>query len=152
MFGLLCVMLPSPEAADEVLQDAFHAVWREAGSYRAERGSVRTWLLAIARNAAIDWRRTRGKRLEHERPLDEAAERSDPEMDERLERSLRSARVREALATLPAEQREVVVLSFFGGFTQEEIARRTGAPLGTVKGRARLAMTKLRAALAWEKT
>src|SRR5437879_12558177 len=61
-FGVLYRMLPGPEAAEEVAQDAFHSVWRQARSYRPERGSVRTWLLAICRNAAIAWPRTRGKR------------------------------------------------------------------------------------------
>src|SRR5256884_9204689 len=65
-FGVLYRMLPGPEAAEEVAQDAFHSVWRQARSYRAERGSVRTWFLAICRNAAIDWRRKRGKRLGRE--------------------------------------------------------------------------------------
>lgn len=150
MFGLLSVILPSPETAEEVVQDTFHAVWRRARSYRADRGSVRTWLLAIARNAAIDWRRTRGRRVERERPLEDAAAAADPELEERLERALRSERVRGALAALPTEQREVIVLGFYGGLSQAEIARRTGAPLGTVKGRARLAMNKLRDAFAGE--
>lgn len=150
MFGVLCVMLPSPEVAEEVVQDAFDAAWRQARTYRHERGSVRTWLLAIARNAAIDWRRTRGQRMARERPLEEAATRADPRADELLERALRSSRVRAALATLPPEQREVLVLAFFTGLSQTEIAARTGVPLGTVKGRARLGMAKLRQALAAE--
>ncbi len=147
MFGVLCAMLASPEVAEEVVQDAFHAVWRAVRSYREERGSVRTWLLAIARNAAIDWRRTRGRREARERPLDEAV---DTRVEETLERTLRSANVREALAALPPEQREVLVLAFFSGLSQTEIAARTGVPLGTVKGRARLGMARLRKALAGE--
>jgi RNA polymerase sigma-70 factor (ECF subfamily) len=144
---MLSLMLPSPETAEEVLQDAFHAVWRRAGSYRPDRGSLRTWLLAIARNAAIDWRRTRGRRLERERPLDDARGTADPAVEARLERALRSEPVRAALAKLPAEQREVIVLGFYGGLTQAEIAQRVGAPLGTVKSRARLAFAKLRESL-----
>src|SRR5207237_6017141 len=73
-FGMLYRMLPGPEAAEEVAQDAFHAVWRRASSYRPERGAVRTWLLAICRNAAIDWRRTRGKRSEREGSIDTAGD------------------------------------------------------------------------------
>jgi RNA polymerase sigma-70 factor (ECF subfamily) len=150
LFGMLYAMLPSPEAAEEVVQDVFHSVWREARSYRAERGSVRGWLLRIGRNAAIDWRRTKGRRIEREVSLDEAASRSDPSADDAFERVMRSDRVRAALATLPPEQREVLVLSFYRGLTQAEIAARTGAPLGTVKGRARLAMARLRDELAGE--
>lgn len=150
VFGVLHALLPTPEAAEEVVQDAFHAVWRAARSYRAERGSVRGWLLTIARNAAIDWRRTKGKRLERERPLESAAERADLAADQLIDRAVTNERVRDALRELPVEQREVVVLAFYAGLTQQEIARRTGAPLGTVKGRARLAMARLRRSLAEE--
>ena len=148
---MLNALLPSPEAAEEVVQDAFHSVWRRARDYDASRGSVRTWLLAIARNAAIDWLRTRGKRGERERPLEEVSERADPAAEALVERAVRGDRVRAALAALPPEQREVIVLAYYLGYTQEEIARRTQAPVGTVKGRARLAMTKLREALAGER-
>lgn len=150
LFGMLYGMVPSPEAAEEVVQDVFHSVWREARTYRPERGTVRGRLLRIGRNAAIDWRRTKGRRLEREVALDEAASRADPVADEAIEQVLRSDRVRAALAALPPEQREVVVLSFYRGLTQTEIAARTGAPLGTVKGRARLAMARLRGDLAGE--
>jgi RNA polymerase sigma-70 factor (ECF subfamily) len=146
VFGVLSALLPSPESAEEVVQDAFHAVWRNARGYRAERGSVRTWLIAIARNAAIDWRRTKGRRIARERPLEEVAERASA--DDLLDRTVRSDGVRRALLALPPEQREVLVLSFYAGLTQSEIAERTGAPVGTVKGRVRLAMAKLREALA----
>jgi RNA polymerase sigma-70 factor (ECF subfamily) len=148
VFGLLSVVLPSPETAEEIVQDAFHSVWRRAASYRADRGSVRTWLLAIARNAAIDWHRTRGRRSEREGPLEDAGELSDPKVEESLDRVIRSERVRTALDALPQEQRDVIVLAFYGGLTQPEIAARTGAPVGTVKSRARLAMDKLRETLA----
>ena len=151
VFGVLHGLLPSPDAAEEVVQDAFHAVWRRARDYDTAKGSVRTWLLAIARNAAIDWLRTRGKRSERERPLEDAGERADPFAAEFVERAVRSDRVRAALAALPAEQREVIVLAYYLGYTQDEIARRTKAPVGTVKGRARLAMLKLRDTLAEER-
>src|SRR5438132_1328684 len=95
-FGMLYRMLPGPEAAEEVAQDAFHAVWRRASSYRPERGAVRTWLLAICRNAAIDWRRTRGKRSEREVSIDTAADLiADGRVDERVVDALREERVRE---------------------------------------------------------
>src|SRR5919201_1904178 len=93
VFGVLQALLPSPEAAEEVAQDAFHAVWRRARDYDASKGSVRTWLFAIARNAAIDWRRTRGKRTERERPLEEVGDRPDPSADALVERAVRFDRV-----------------------------------------------------------
>src|SRR5256884_9919022 len=115
-------MLPGPEAAEEVAQDAFHSVWRQARSYRQERGSVRTWLLAICRNAAIDWPRTRGKREEREVTIDAAAELlSDSKVDERVVEALRAERARTAVAELPAEQRDVLSLAFWGADSQSEI-------------------------------
>jgi len=101
-FGVLYRCSPGPEAAEEVAQDAFHSVWRQARSYRAERGSVRTWLLAICRNAAIDWRRTRGKRLEREVTIEAAAELlSDAKVDERVVARLRAEHVRASSAVSP---------------------------------------------------
>ena len=148
VFGVLYRMLGAPEPAEEVAQDAFHAVWRRAGSYRGDRGSVRTWLLAIARNAAIDWRRTKGRRVEREAAIDEAAELvEDTHVDERVIASLRAERVRAAIAALPDEQRVVLSLAFWSGLSQREIAERTGTPLGTVKSRVRLGMAKLREGL-----
>jgi len=145
IFGFLYRMLPAPQAAEEVAQDAFHAVWRQAGSYRRDRGSVRNWLLAICRNGAIDWRRTRGRRAEREVAIEAVAEfHSDAIVDESVMSSLRAERVRAAVEELPAEQRRVLALAFWGGYSQTEIAARTNTPLGTVKSRARLAMSKLR--------
>src|SRR5438034_4646910 len=93
VFGVLYRMLGAPEPAEEVAQDAFHAVWRRASSYRADRGSVRTWLLAIARSAAIDWRRTKGRRVEREAAIDEAAELvEETHVDDRVIARLRAER------------------------------------------------------------
>ena len=145
VFGVLYRLLGAPEPAEEVTQDAFHAVWRRAGSYREDRGAVRTWLLAIARNAAIDWRRTKGKRIEREAAIDEAAELvEETRVDDRVIAGLRAERVREAVAALPDEQRTVLSLAFWSGLSQTEIAERTGTPLGTVKSRVRLGMNRLR--------
>ena len=151
VFGVLYRLLGVPEAAEEVTQDAFHAVWRRAATYRADRGAVRTWLLAIARNAAIDWRRTKGKRIEREAAIDEAAELVEEiRVDDRVIADLRAARVREAVAALPEEQRIVLSLAFWSGLSQTEIALRTATPLGTVKSRVRLGMAKLRDRLTLE--
>ena len=145
VFGVLYRALGSAEPAEEVAQDAFHAAWRRADSYRPDRGSVRTWLLAIARNAAIDWRRTKGKRIEREAAIDEAAELvEETRVDDRVIATLQAEHVRAAVAALPEEQRAVLSLAFWGGLSQSEIAVRTGTPLGTVKSRVRLGMSKLR--------
>ena len=149
VFGVLYRMLGSPESAEEVAQNAFHSVWRQAGGYRPERGSVRTWLLAIARNAAIDWRRSKGKRMARDTAIEGAlALVDDVQVEERVIAGLRAQRVRAAVAGLPREQREVLSLAFWSGLSQTEIASRTGAPLGTVKSRVRLGMARLREALA----
>jgi len=150
VFGVLRALLPNPEAAEEVIQDAFHALWRSASVYSESRGSVRTWLLAIARNAAIDWQRTKGRRARRESALDAAKDIRDPLAEELVERVALRSQVRAALEALPREQCEVLVLAYYGGLTQTEIATRTGAPLGTVKSRARLAMSQLRRTLAEE--
>jgi RNA polymerase sigma-70 factor (ECF subfamily) len=151
-FGLLFRMLPGPEVAEEVAQDAFHSVWRQADSYRPERGSVRTWLLAICRNAAIDWRRTRGKRSEREVAIDVAGDFvADANVDERVADALRADRIRKAVWELPLEQRQVLALAFWGGYSQSEIAARTNTPLGTVKSRVRLGLSKLRELLVEER-
>lgn len=145
VFGVLYRLLGAPEPAEEVAQDAFHAVWRRAATYEADRGSVRTWLLAIARNAAIDWRRTKGKRIEREAAIDEAVEFiEDTRVEDRVIANLRAERVRAAVALLPDEQRVALSLAFWSGLSQSEIAARTGTPLGTVKSRVRLGMSKLR--------
>src|SRR5687767_2587848 len=151
VFGTLYRMLGSPEVAEEITQNAFHSVWQQARSYRSERGSVRTWLLAIARNAAVDWRRTRGRHMDRETAIEEAAELVDEmRVDERVIASLRAERVRAAVALLPREQRDALSLAFWSGLSQSEIAERTGTPLGTVKSRVRLGMARLRERLTVE--
>ena len=145
VFGVIYRMLGSPESAEEVAQNAFHSVWRQATAYRPERGSVRTWLLAIARNAAIDWRRSKANRTARETVIDESfALVDDLRVEDRVITNLRAQRVRAAVASLPQEQREVLSLAFWSGLSQTEIAKRTGAPLGTVKSRVRLGMARLR--------
>ena len=147
VFGILHQMLPGPEAAEEVCQDVFHRFWRAAATYRGDRGAVRTWLIAIARNAAIDWRRTRGKRSEREAELgEEALSLPAPRsVEDLVAERIRAERMRALVAELPPEQRRCVELAFWGGLSQTEIAAQTATPLGTVKSRIRLAMEKLRA-------
>ncbi len=152
VFGVIYRMLGSPESAEEVVQNAFHSVWRQATAYRPERGSVRTWLLAIARNAAIDWRRSKGNRIDRETVIDESLSLVDDlRVEDRVIAGLRAQRVRAAVASLPSEQREVLSLAFWSGLSQTEIAKRTGAPLGTVKSRVRLGMARLRERLEEER-
>jgi RNA polymerase sigma-70 factor (ECF subfamily) len=150
-FAVAYRVLDDGAAAEDAVQEAFLAVWRQAGSFRPERGAVRTWLLAITRNAAVDRRRGRHARPLGDVPLDEVEARLTTDADDTFEvaaATLLQERVQAALADLPAEQRQAIDLAFFQGLTHQEIAERTGLPLGTVKGRLRLGLRKLRVLLA----
>jgi RNA polymerase sigma-70 factor, ECF subfamily len=131
--------------AEDVLQDAFLGAWRHAGRYAEGRGSVKTWLLAIVHHRAIDAVRRR-------RPTSALPEVEEvtpaammvPDLWGEVAADLDAVTVRGALDVLPDVQREAIELAYFGGLTQQEIAVRTGAPLGTVKGRMRLALLAMR--------
>ena len=141
-----------PSEADEVVEDTFWQVWRQAGRYDAARGSASAWLLTIARSRALDRRRARARLREEADDAPEAiaevAAESGRGPYEAAEAADRSRVVRAALAELPEEQRETLELAYYSGLSQTEIAERTGTPLGTVKTRMRLALHKLRDRLA----
>lgn len=124
----------------------FAQVWREAARYDPARGSVTSWLLAIARTRAIDSLRSRRRLREVEQPLEgapePAVENRDPEASA-VERG-RAARARRALGRLPAEQRRAIEIAFFDGLSHTEAAAALGAPLGTVKTRIRAGLGTLR--------
>ncbi|HYV66097.1 MAG TPA: sigma-70 family RNA polymerase sigma factor [Myxococcales bacterium] len=137
-------ILGSTEEAEEIVQDTFVEIWRRASEYRAERGAPAAWIAAMARSRAIDRLRERGRADKAARAMASEPERDpQPLPFESAAQGQERARVRAALASLPAEQRRVVELAYFEGLTQTEIARATGDPLGTVKTRIRLAMEKL---------
>ena len=135
-------------AAEDVTQDAFLSAWRSAARYDAARGSVRTWLLSIVQHRAVDALRRRNPRARREIDDQDLAERleSSRRTDEEVAERQEADAVRGLLAGLPHDQRQVIELAYFRGFTQTEIAEVVDAPLGTVKGRMRLALAKLRAA------
>jgi RNA polymerase sigma-70 factor (ECF subfamily) len=139
-------ILEDAGAAEDCLQDAFLQVWRNHTSYHAERGSVKSWLLTIVRNAAIDRHRGKEGRARQDRPIDEVeyllGETDDPHAQ--AVEHLQSEQIKTAIDQLPEEQREAIMLAFFNGLTHQEIAERIGAPLGTVKGRMRLGLRKMR--------
>jgi RNA polymerase sigma-70 factor, ECF subfamily len=137
--------------AEDVTQEAFISIWKSGARYDRARGSVRAWTLGIVRNRAIDaLRREAGRapRLDFD---DDAILEQRPSSkltdDEALRREA-AAEVRGALQELPTDQSKVIQLAYFGGFTHTEIAEMLGMPLGTVKGRMRLGMEKIRARLA----
>jgi RNA polymerase sigma-70 factor, ECF subfamily len=148
-FSLAYRMCGTRGLAEDVVQEAFLSIWRSGARYDRRRGSVRTWILSIAHHRAIDVLR-RGVVQDRHRARDEG-------IDERLEAGERTelevARREEALAVrgalegLPDEQRRAIELAYFGGFTQSEIAEMLGVPIGTVKGRMRLGLEKMRGRL-----
>jgi RNA polymerase sigma-70 factor (ECF subfamily) len=145
-YSLAYRMMGNRSAAEDVVQEAFLSVWRAGARYDRARGSVRTWVLGIVHHRGIDALR-RGKVRDRPRVEDEsAAERiEDPRRtDAEAARHEDATTVRTALRTLPEEQSQVIELAYFGGFTHTEIASMIEAPVGTVKGRMRLGLAKLR--------
>ncbi|MBP0450731.1 sigma-70 family RNA polymerase sigma factor [Kitasatospora sp. RG8] len=149
VYGVALRTLRNPAHAEEVAQEVLLEVWRTAAAYRPERGSVMTWVLTIAHHRAVDRVRAATAAAERDQRVAfrEPAE-SDP-LDDQVVRSLDRARVRAALAGLSRVQREAVVLAYYGGYSQREIAHLVSVPLGTVKTRIRDGLTRLRAAFAF---
>ena len=152
VYSLAMHMLRDGGKAEEVTQDAFFNVWRRAGSYNSGRGSVTAWLFSIAHNRTIDELRKRRRdqsHVQHGVDLTNKAEESDGGSDPMRYATLQfdKGQLKEALFTLRPEQREIVVLAYFGGLTHSEISKQLGQPLGTVKTRMRLALKKLRSVL-----
>ena len=138
-------ILGDPGRAEDVVQDAFLKLWNNANQFDIERGSLRTWLLTAVRNRSIDTMRGRGAHERQERELKPELRATGPTSDPWREVSLSLERtaVREALDSLPLEQRQAVELAYFGGFSHREIENMTAVPLSTVKGRMRIALEKL---------
>jgi RNA polymerase sigma-70 factor, ECF subfamily len=144
-YSLAYRMMGKRQAAEDLVQDAFLKVWRAAGSYRAERGSVRTWLLSIVHNRGIDQLRSLASHRRTQDRIEASAPKSQPsEAFAESWRNSQSEQVREALKTLPPEQLKILELAYFSGYTHVEIAKLLGLPLGTVKGRMRLGLKKVR--------
>jgi RNA polymerase sigma-70 factor (ECF subfamily) len=138
-------------AAEEVTQEAFISVWRSGARFDAARGSVRSWLLSVVRNRAIDFLRSRAGKAPKLTFDDDAALEARPAQERTEEEALQretAAEVRGALGNLPDPQAKVIELAYFGGFSHSEIARILGLPMGTVKGRMRLGLEKIRGELA----
>ncbi len=148
-FSLAYRMVGRGNVAEDVVQEAFLSLWRSGARYERTRGSVRTWVLGIVHHRAIDQLRrasVHDKRRASDEGLEErieSGERTDTEVARRDE----AATIRSAMDSLPAEQSHVIELAYFGGFTHTEIAEILGAPVGTVKGRMRLGLEKLRNSL-----
>ncbi len=148
LFGLLMRILNNREEAEDVLQEVFLQVWRKAGDFDESRGRPFTWLVTLARSRAIDRLRTLASR---ERVAEAGAREVSEVISDAATDALKSEQrglVSDALAKLPDEQKRPIMLAYFDGLTQSEIATRLGAPLGTVKTRMRTGMIRLRELLA----
>jgi RNA polymerase sigma-70 factor (ECF subfamily) len=139
--------------AEDIAQEAFLSVWRSGARYDRGRGSVRTWTLGIVHNRAVDALRRSGvhdRRRASDEGIEETLEAPERTEAQAVEKAT-SREIRGALGGLPPDQRRVIELAYFGGFTHVEIASMLGAPVGTVKGRMRLGLHKLREQLqGWE--
>ncbi|MDX6724847.1 MAG: hypothetical protein QOD73_3251 [Solirubrobacteraceae bacterium] len=149
-FSLAYRMVGRGNVAEDVVQEAFLSIWRSGARYERARGSVRTWVLGIVHHRAIDQLRrssVHSKRRASDEGIEErleSGERTDVEVARRGE----AETIRSAMETLPPEQSHVIELAYFGGFTHTEIAEILETPVGTVKGRMRLGLEKLRDRLA----
>ncbi|MCA1716060.1 MAG: sigma-70 family RNA polymerase sigma factor [Actinobacteria bacterium] len=144
-YSLAYRMMGERQAAEDLVQEVFLGVWRAAGSYRADRGSVRTWILSIVRNRGIDQLRTMASRRRvHDRVEATASVAQPSEAFAETWRNSQREQVREALRVLPPEQLKVLELAYYSAYTHTEIADLLDLPLGTVKGRMRLGLQKIR--------
>lgn len=145
VFGLILRVLVNRSQSEEVLQEVFLEIWQNASRFSSDRGRGRTWILTIAHRRAVD--RVRASQASADRDVRAGVRDLDVAHDsvaEQAELSIEADRVVDALSALPDAQREALVLAYYGGYSQSEIATITGSPLGTVKTRMRDGLTRLR--------
>lgn len=142
LYNIICQIMPDRELGNDVLQDVFVSIWRKIESYDESKGRLFTWMLNIARNAAIDTLRSKGYRnnkMNREMPEDDA-----PGIGQTEQPNVDNIGLRKMVNGLKEEHRILVDLAYFKGYTHDEIAKETGIPLGTVKTRIRSALIQLR--------
>jgi RNA polymerase sigma-70 factor (ECF subfamily) len=145
IFGMAYRILQNDAEAEEAMLDIFMCVWRKAGDFDPSRGTPTAWLLMMARSRVIDWVRSNKIRRDREEPLDEIeffADGNNPE--EHSANQQLGSRLRDAMTQLSWEQRQVIEMAFFQGFSHSEIASKLRTPLGTIKTRIRTGMRQLR--------
>ncbi|MPZ24842.1 MAG: sigma-70 family RNA polymerase sigma factor [Dehalococcoidia bacterium] len=153
VYSICLRMVRDVQLAEDLTQEVFLRVWRRPDLFDSSRGRFLTWLLSVARNRSIDERRSRGRRFKHENPPSLAAEEmlaSAPSTQDGEDPAVLSDErvvIQKALHILPPDQRLAIQLAYFGGYTQQEIAKGLGQPLGTIKTRIRLGLQKLRISL-----
>ena len=151
IYSLALHMLKQPSLAEEVTQDVFLNIWLKADSFNSARGQPRSWIMSVAHHRVVDVIRSRRRTVSMTDPDGyETLERlptGGPSVEGQVQQNLDRERIMGALATLPENQREVILMAYYEGYSQSEMADRLEQPLGTIKTRVRLAMQKLRAAL-----
>jgi RNA polymerase sigma-70 factor (ECF subfamily) len=150
-FSLAYRIVGDRTAAEDVAQDAFLSIWRSNARFDRARGSVRSWVLGVVRNRAIDHLRrgsTQAPKLDQDDDLLLEARAAEERTEEEALRRETSSEIKDALGDLPSDQSQVIRLAYFGGFSHSEIAEMLNMPLGTVKGRMRLGLEKIRTQLA----
>jgi RNA polymerase sigma-70 factor (ECF subfamily) len=150
-YSLAHRIVGEPGLAEDVTQEAFLSIWRSKARFDPARGSVRAWALGIVRNRAIDALRSAARPAPKLDRDDDSLLDAQPAVERTEAEAIRretAGRLRQALGLLPREQSQVIELAYFGGFSHSEIADMLGAPLGTIKGRMRLGLEKIRATLA----
>ena len=152
VFGLALKILQDQSAAEEAALDAYTYLWRNALRYDPARGSVMQWMLTVARSRALDQLRSKVRRGAREYPLESVAWVQDPTPgpEAMSSKSEQCVRVRQALASLPREQREAIETAYWAGLSHTQVADALGQPLGTVKSRIRMGLDSLRRQLAEE--
>lgn len=147
VYSLAMYMLKQPALAEEVTQD----IWLKAGSFNSERGQPKGWIMSVAHHKIVDVIRSRRRTIVNTDPADyetlDLLPATCASTEAQVEQTLERERIMRALATIPESQRQVIMLAYFEGFSQSEIAERLDQPLGTIKTRVRLAMQKLRTVL-----
>ena len=151
VYSLSLRMLKQPPLAEEVTQDVFLNIWLKASSFNASRGNPRSWIMSVTHHRVVDVIRARRRAYTVADPEGyETLERlpsAEPSVESQVAQSLDRERIIRALAALPDNQREVIELAYFEGYSQSEMAEKLSQPLGTIKTRVRLAMQKLRTSL-----
>jgi len=151
VYSLAMFMLKQPALAEEVTQDIFLNIWLKAGSFNAERGQPKGWIMSVAHHKIVDVIRSRRRTIVNTDPADyetlDLLPAGGASTEAQVEQTLERERIMRALATIPESQKEVIMLAYFEGFSQSEMAQRLDQPLGTIKTRVRLAMQKLRTVL-----
>ncbi len=144
-FSLAYRLMGERQAAEDLVQEVFLRVWRSTGSYRAERGSARTWILSIVHHRGVDLLRSNASRRRTQDKVESSAETvQQSEAFSEAWRNSQRDQVLKALNTLPPEQLKILELAYFSGYTHVEISELLGLPLGTVKGRMRLGLKKIK--------